>query len=663
MPRAPLFLLFISALPFLAEENEARAQDGSVPALLDRLALFSSRELRSLDDQREEFRRALEALPRPAQFRQSESLGYHSALASAPARTKWVQVDLGATTPLDAIALVPAHASFAEHPGPGYGFPLRFRVDVSDDPGFLQFETVADHTDADVPNPGDAPFLIPTSDVKARYVRVTATKFWSRKGRAFFALGELIVLAGPRDVAAGKAVTALDSIETPPEWARRNLVDFQSVLGPPVLARDSTTNGFHSQVERQPEVTKWVQIDLGSTQPLDEVWLFPAHPPDYADRVGFGFPRRFRIEVADDPEFVTPRLLLDRTAADFANPGDCPVVIDGRREGARFVRITATRLWERSSDYIFALAEAQVFSGGKNVALGAPVAASDELKIGAWSRAFLVDGANSLNQFAPFPDWLHALSQRRELAAQLAGIEPRRARLVAAQWHTIGSVLARTVIVLALGGAALLWRARHSRRAEIERLRTRIASDLHDEIGSNLGSIALLSQLAAQDRAHGGETQREFQEIRQIAEQTAESMRDIVWLLRPGGEGDLVARLRDTAARMLAGVAWEFAVAETPPPSSLPLEFKREVFLLFKEALNNIRRHAHAARVTIGISAESGTFRLTICDDGRGFDPARVTGGTGLKNLAQRASALRGDLQITSAPDQGTRLVLTAPFT
>lgn len=658
MPSTPLLPL---ALAGVLWSGGLEAQE---PGLIEGVARAFSGELRALEARRAGLRAELEALPRPALLRQSERLGFHSGIAHAAGKWKWVQVDLGEVRSLEAVALVPAHAVSGEHPGPGFGFPRHFRVEVAEEASFLQAETVGDYTAAEVPNPGDAPFTIEMAGVRARHVRVTATQLWEQKGRAVFALGELLVLAGGRNVAAGQAVTAQDAIETPPAWSRANLVDVQSVLGPPVRSRESVTNGFHSAIERVPEAVKWVQIDLGARMPVEEVWLLPAHPPDYADRVGFGFPPRWRVEVADAADFAQPRVLLDRTGADFTNPGDCPVVIDGRGESARFVRMTATRLWERSGDYVFALGEMQVFSEGRNVALGAAVTASDETVTPRWSRQALVDGGNSLNELAPLPEWLRALAHRRELGEQLAALEPHRARLVASGLRRLAMTLAGAAVAAGLGLALWVGRARRARRREVERLRTRIAGDLHDEIGSNLGSIALLSQLAEGQEAHGGKARREFEEIRRIAEETAESMRDIVWLLRPGGDGgELAARLRETAARMLAGVEWEFAAGDEARAPALSLEGKREVFLIFKEALHNIRRHAQAGRVTIEVAHGEGVFRLRVADDGRGFDPALPSTGTGLRNLAQRAAALRGDLQITSAPGKGTEVVLTVPLT
>jgi len=269
---------------------------------------------------------------------------------------------------------------------------------------------------------------------------------------------------------------------------------------------------------------------------------------------------------------------------------------------------------------------------------------------------------NSLNRLADFPEWLRGLARRRELRESAGQIDAARTQLASSAMRRVAKGFSAGIALAALGIGALVWRAKQSRRREVERLRARIAGDLHDEIGSNLGSIALLSQLAENVAAHDGEAREEFREIRRIAEQTAESMRDIVWLLRPGRDTDLFARMREAAARMCAGIACDFPVPEIPLPASLSLEFKREVFLIFKEALHNILRHARASHVTIRAGHDAKTFHLHVADDGCGFDTTRPATGTGLKNLTARTAALRGVFCVASEIGKGTTIDLSAPL-
>jgi len=161
----------------------------------------------------------------------ADAYGYHSQIAAkqeagAAVPPKWVQVDLGARVPIGSIVLHPCRDSFAGI-GDGFGFPVRYRVDISDDPEFkTTVVTVADFTSRDVPKPGIQAQAAAASGQPARYVRVTATKLALRQNDYIFALAELEVFAQQgANVAAGKTVTSLDSIEAGVRWSKKNLVD------------------------------------------------------------------------------------------------------------------------------------------------------------------------------------------------------------------------------------------------------------------------------------------------------------------------------------------------------------------------------------------------------------------------------------------------------
>jgi len=612
-------------------------------------------------------RSEIAALPTPPPGQQSERIGLHSTFSTTVNATKWLQIALDASQPFDAIALVPVDVAYGAYPGPGYGFPVRFRVEVSDVPAFSAPRLLAAYDDADFPNPGDAPVFIPTAGASGKFIRITATRLWQRGDRALLALGEVEVLRGEINLAALRPVTASDTYENAPAWQSSNATDSQSVLGPPIEQAESPSsfahsdfvisppgNGWHSQIAHTPDSLKWVQVDLGKPMPLDDVRIFPARPKDFPARSGFGFPLRFRVEAADDPGFAQPRILFDQTAADFVNPAENPVVIPASGAVARYVRVTATRLWERSNDFIFALSELQVYSGGKNAALGAAVSSLDSIERGAWAPRFLVDGFNSQHRLVEPSGWLRDLSRRREASQELAAAESRQQSLAAALARSALRWSAGVLLLLAVGAAFGIQRARRARRREVERLRQRLAGDLHDEIGSNLGSIALLSEMAIRQPAGA---QSDLAEINHVARETAASMRDIVWLIKPGANTpeDFIAKFRETAGLMLAGLDWKLDCDGLSSP--LSLDCKRHALLIFKEALHNIRKHAAASRVAIRLAERDGLLEMEITDDGSGFDPAAVSTGHGLESLRHRAEAMGGALEIESSPGHGARIL------
>lgn len=181
------------------------------------ILLAGGKELAQIDEQLKRSQNTGEERP---------EYGYHSAISAAQNATKWVQVDLGVSAAIDQIVLIGCHDDF-NNIGAGFGFPLRYRVEASDDATFKEgVITLVDHGDADVANPGVRPQALAANGKRGRYVRVTATKLAPRQNDYIFAVAELSVLdARGVNVALEKTVTSLDSIEAPVRWRKSNLVD------------------------------------------------------------------------------------------------------------------------------------------------------------------------------------------------------------------------------------------------------------------------------------------------------------------------------------------------------------------------------------------------------------------------------------------------------
>lgn len=616
-----------------------------------------NRDLGELKARRGVIEQRLAVLPAFPVPQVHERAGFHSSFAPAVDSLRWVQVDLGSAMPLDEVFVIPAVLGGME----AYGFPKRFRIDASNDALFAESVTLLDHTHEDAV-PRLAPWRAEARGTEARYLRFSATRLVPQRAEDsmfIFALGELLAFSGGRNVALQGTVNASNAKETLPTWSPRHLVDGTHGLGLPVRPGIPNTNGWHGAISSRPDAEQWVEVDFGELRPMDEIRLIPAHPSDFPDRFGFGFPRRFKVE-ADE------MVVFDGTTADFANPGDTPVAFPTAGLQARKIRVTATRLWERNADYVFALAELQAFHAGENIAPGATVTSLNAEIIGMWNHENLLDGLTSNGALRPEAEWLGELSERRQLVGELkqvAALEESAMEIARqrAWW------LAAVVALVGIGaGWLLIWRAKRNRHRDMQSLRQRISRDLHDEIGSNLSSIGILSQLGLDSAQDPAAMREELEEIRRVAASTAASMHDIVWLISPGQKslGDLIARLRETAACMLVGIGYSF---ETEAPdhadaaSGLPLETQRELFLIFKEALHNIRRHAAATAVNLNLTLAAGVLTLVIRDNGRGFDQASPTTGFGLSNMRRRAAACRGKLEITSAPGSGSVLTLSIP--
>ena len=215
------------------------------------------------------------------------------------------------------------------------------------------------------------------------------------------------------------------------------------------------------------------------------------------------------------------------------------------------------------------------------------------------------------------------------------------------------------VILLIIGLAWFAYYVRMARLRELERLRLRIARDLHDDVGANLASLALIAEAMEKQPTFGDPA-----DLKRIALHTIDSLRDIVWFIDPARDrlGDLVSRMRDTAPTLLTGIKFDFEVFITNPDLNVPPAFRRNIFPIFKEALHNAAAHAHASKVNIRLDCRDGALRLRVADDGTGFDEARITPGNGLRNLRRRAAEMNGALRIHTGPGQGTTVEFESPF-
>lgn len=277
------------------------------------------------------------------------------------------------------------------------------------------------------------------------------------------------------------------------------------------------------------------------------------------------------------------------------------------------------------------------------------------------------------------PDWIHAGNSRRVTYAHLGPgsytfqVKGANSRGI---WNNVGASFAfvlhppfwHTWWFRALVAASLVllltaaYRVRVQRVIELERIRTRIASDLHDDIGSNLGGITMEAQLMERRSGLPSEVRERLHGISDMAHATAQSMRDIVWLIDPEHDNldQLVLKMKDTAATLLGNAGVTFNGPSGSEGQSIPVDVKRNLFLMYKEVLHNIARHSGATEVSIEIRQQNDILTMTILDNGRGFDGDVSAFSHGLKNLRRRAAQVGGTAQVRSRPGKGTAVEITA---
>jgi signal transduction histidine kinase/ligand-binding sensor domain-containing protein len=295
------------------------------------------------------------------------------------------------------------------------------------------------------------------------------------------------------------------------------------------------------------------------------------------------------------------------------------------------------------------------------------------------------------------PDWVEAKTSR---IASYGYVPPGqyRFRVIACnsdgRWSNEGASLGVTVLphfwqapwflslgafgLLALVGGAgrLVGKRKHQRRLKhveqeraLERERTRIAQDLHDDLGSSLTRISLLSDLTRADKDNPALVETHANKISQSAGQTVRALEEIVWALRPGSDSlqSLVEYIAHFANEMFEGdiARCRLDLPHDLPSRPLPPEMRHNIFLVVKEALTNALKHASAKEVRVQAKASGSWLEILVQDDGRGFEaqpsPAKNQ-RHGLSNMRRRAEAMGGTLVVDSRPGEGTTVALRVTF-
>lgn len=203
----------------------------------------------------------------------------------------------------------------------------------------------------------------------------------------------------------------------------------------------------------------------------------------------------------------------------------------------------------------------------------------------------------------------------------------------------------------------------------LEQERARIAQDLHDELGSLLTRISLLGGLLQSDKNSPKQVETHAGKISQAADQTVRALEEIVWAVRPGSDTlqSLVDYIAHFANELFDGNATRcrLDLPSDLPACALPPDVRHNIFLIVKEALTNVLKHAGGSVVYLQINTADRVLKIAIADDGKGFDPGSpATDGqhNGLENMKRRAEAVGGQLLVSSEPGKGARVVFTVNF-
>lgn len=231
-------------------------------------------------------------------------------------------------------------------------------------------------------------------------------------------------------------------------------------------------------------------------------------------------------------------------------------------------------------------------------------------------------------------------------------------------WKTVWFYLSIALVFLVL--VYLLYRYRINQLTRLQKVRNRIASDLHDDIGATLTNINMLSEISRKNLQQPVEAEKFLHRITEEVTASSQALNDIIWSVNSQNDSiaQIFSRMRRYAAELFdnSHVTCHLNLNEGDGAMKLNMEQRRDLYLIYKEALNNIYKHALAKNIWIDAQLQNGKLYLKIKDDGRGFDPTAKTNGNGLKNIAARVGRWKGITNTYSSVGNGSVLEIIMPL-
>ncbi|QTN32393.1 hypothetical protein HZ994_08645 [Akkermansiaceae bacterium] len=595
------------------------------------------------------------------------SLGYSSEQHSEPELPVVIEVTFPVPEAIELVALMPSSITDQRNEMQSWGFPIRFMIERVLPDGHT--EVLADFRGKDFPKPGlDPQFFSCPGGVPTAGLRITVTEpapnaTWWRTSRVV-SFSELYAFAGSRNVALNAAVKASSSNEFGFMWSTRFLTDGFSLFSPLFHDLEDPENNIigHGLEDLQ------LDLDLGELRRIDEFHLWPVVHDiqhNYPPASGIGFPSRIRIQSSLTPDFSEAEVIYN--GRDFKGldliyrPGAGPFMHRAKPSEGRYLRFN---LAGGFPDFIsrpparksrIALSEIEIFDNGEIVSRGAKVRAWNVADIDQRGAKNLTDGRSNEGKILPLREWLDKFKRRTELELALVNL---RTDLDTAQLREERRF--RTLLLLAIGLIAILlqlvWLIRVAARRRAGRMRERIACDLHDEIGANLSSMAHTAELIAESIERPSPTQARL--LGNLVESARFTSRETKHFIRfiegENHDHDIAEQFTRVADQILGTIPATFSLNDTRSFNALDPVTKWNLLLFYKEALNNVIKHAGAKAVTVSTQRQGTRLELEVADNGRGMPKDT----TSCRHLEERAAMLRGRLEIDSRPREGTRIRL-----
>lgn len=613
--------------------------------------------------------------------------GYHSlpdtAIQDSDHSGDELMIEWGFSSQLDAIALVPALLSRVSGTE-NYAFPRRLRIEIQrrmgdqndqgvsapDDTPWGPWIEVVNWQDDDLPNPGMYPVFFQLDGQGMRRIRFT---FPPHPDQRFFALGE--IYAFRRDYRGRTSdnmavwrltkTSARRSLQAAPSWGvsyvNDGVVGFGLPLSETRLGEEDLFVRWPSDATNEEPVQ--ITLDLGRTRYVGRFHFWPGEAPAGMEVPNFGFPGSISIEVSTQSDFSDAAVFSVSNARNEMFYDNLLNVSTGRLQG-RYVRITFSNLAQYRGQRVLSLGEIRVSEFEQVWSLNCQIDATGIPEEYRPQLGRLVDGLSRQRQILSESDWIRGLAERKSLDARLAKVEDLlvTARAGWIRMQVQSSVgIALLLILISLG---VWWILKRNHNRSLWALRRQITRDLHDDVGGNLGSVALIAERIESD-IQDPRLRTELSDLSLFVREATASLRDVVWMVdrHETSLPELVGKLTHRAQRILGSVGMDVQVNQGPVPEQIvSLAKKRQLIMVFKEVIHNCARHSQASRVEFDLRAKGETLRIRFADDGRGFAESDSHDGWGLDSIRKRIQEMDGRFVIRSAPGAGTTLDFEIPL-
>lgn len=667
---AALLLASPNFLCFASDPHSPQQEQTSLEQFPQSWSPLPHLKIRQLESELQTLRSELNQLPHLHPILSQNRIGYHSAYEestspNAPGQHT-LDFNFNKTFLFRSIALVPAYHP-SEQDRNAYAFPKRFKIELKN-PDSQAFETLVNWMEQDFPDPGRYPLFFSDIDRETDQIRLTIANSETDPSN-YFALGEFYAWGGSKNdflvdnlvLWSSTKVTASSNFSLPPKWDIEYIKDGVSGLGFPLSEIDEHQEDLMIRSEDEAQISERVQltIDLGTSQRIGRFDLWPARAPDGLALPGVGFPQSVEVEVSNDPTFKEFTAIKPTGEADKGQYGALFSVCI-KPPNVRYLRVTLDGLQIQNNRRILGLGEIAMYDVDGNLVSG-DVIRHDGIPdrfSGQVSR--LLDGYCFGKKILPDLKWIEALAQRKPLEKHIASLE---AELTSTQviWDYLRlRLLIAGAILLGLFLIGIVFYQQIRKKRELAKQAERITRDLHDEVGSNLGSISLLAEELTETSGNQ-QLASDLDDLSLMAREASASLREIIKVRTQQDISlpELFDTLIERATRVLRGVTLDTQISADWPNIEVPLNIKRHIAMLFKEVIHNCARHAQASRLEIKVTSDPSNLYLDIRDNGIGFDKSRTQAGWGLDNMRQRAEEMGGEISIDSQPGEGTCIQLT----